>query len=78
MFAGLITDGIHVDPGTIKVALRAKAAPGQIFLVTDAMQTIGTELKGFELSGRAIHRVNGSLTLGDGTLAGADIDMSPA
>ncbi len=75
VFAGLITDGIHVDTGTIKVALRAKAAPGQIFIVTDAMQTIGTELGGFELNGRAIHRAGGSLTLADGTLAGADIDM---
>jgi N-acetylglucosamine-6-phosphate deacetylase len=56
-------------------ALRAKAAPGYIFIVTDAMQTIGTELKGFELNGRAIRRSGGRLTLDDGTLAGADIDM---
>lgn len=75
VYAGLIADGIHVDPGTIKVALRAKLAPGQIFLVTDAMQTIGTRLTGFELNGRTIHRSGGSLTLNDGTLAGADIDM---
>lgn len=75
VYAGLIADGIHVDPGTIKVALRAKVSPGEIFLVTDAMQTIGTQLKSFELNGRAIHRSGGSLTLADGTLAGADIDM---
>lgn len=75
VYAGLIADGIHVDPMTIKVALRAKLSPGQIFLVTDAMQTIGTSLKGFELNGRAIHRSAGSLKLDDGTLAGADIDM---
>jgi N-acetylglucosamine-6-phosphate deacetylase len=75
VFAGLITDGIHVDTGTIKVALRAKAAPDQVFIVTDAMQTIATDLAGFELNGRAIHRAEGSLTLADGTLAGADIDM---
>jgi N-acetylglucosamine-6-phosphate deacetylase len=73
--AGLIADGVHVDPMTIKVALRAKRSPGQIFLVTDAMQTIGTSLEGFELHSRAIHRSAGSLRLGDGTLAGADIDM---
>ncbi|MGV1832714.1 N-acetylglucosamine-6-phosphate deacetylase [Agrobacterium vitis] len=75
VFAGLITDGFHVDPGAIKLALRAKAAPGQIFIVTDAMQTIGTKLKGFELNGRSIRRSGGRLTLDDGTLAGADIDM---
>lgn len=75
IYAGLIADGIHVDPITIKTALRAKLSPGQIFLVTDAMQTIGTALKGFELNGRAIRRSAGSLMLSDGTLAGADIDM---
>jgi N-acetylglucosamine-6-phosphate deacetylase len=75
IYAGLIADGIHVDPATIKIALRAKLAPGEIFLVTDAMQTIGTALTGFELNGRAIHRNAGSLKLSDGTLAGADIDM---
>lgn len=73
--AGLIADGIHVDPATIRIALRAKLSPGEIFLVTDAMQTIGTTLTGFELNGRAIHRSGGSLKLSDGTLAGADIDM---
>jgi N-acetylglucosamine-6-phosphate deacetylase len=75
VFAGLIMDGVHVDPATIRVALRSKTTPGDIFIVTDAMQTIGTELVGFELNGRAIHRKDGTLKLTDGTLAGADIDM---
>ncbi|SDO01383.1 N-acetylglucosamine-6-phosphate deacetylase [Ensifer sp. YR511] len=75
VYAGLIADGIHVDPVTMKVALRAKFSPGQIFLVTDAMQTIGTSLREFELNGRVIHRNAGSLKLADGTLAGGDIDM---
>lgn len=75
VFAGLIVDGVHVDPLTIKVALRSKTPPGDIFIVTDAMQTIGTDLEKFELNGRAIHRKGGTLKLSDGTLAGADIDM---
>lgn len=75
IYAGLIADGIHVDPIVMRIALRAKLSPGQIFLVSDAMQTIGTALQGFELNGRAIHRSEGSLKLNDGTLAGADIDM---
>ncbi len=37
--AGLIADGIHVDPVMIGIALRAKNGPGRIFLVTDAMAT---------------------------------------
>lgn len=76
--AGLIADGHHVDPRMIGIALRAKTAPGRIFLVTDAMATIGTDLDQFELGGRTIFRKNGRLTLADGTLAGADLDMATA
>lgn len=75
---GLIADGIHVDPATIGIALRAKRRPGRIFLVTDAMATIGTDMTSFTLNGRTIRRENGRLTLEDGTLAGADLDMISA
>lgn len=76
--AGLIADGIHVDPTTIGIAIRAKRGPGKIFLVTDAMATIGTDMTSFTLNGRTIHRRDGRLTLADGTLAGADLDMISA
>lgn len=72
---GLIADGFHVDPVSMQVALRAKRGPGHIFLVTDAMSTIGTDDAGFELNRRQVYRRDGRLTLADGTLAGADIDM---
>jgi N-acetylglucosamine-6-phosphate deacetylase len=78
LHAGLIADGIHVDPATIGIALRAKQGPGRIFLVTDAMATIGTGMTSFTLNGRTIHREDGSLRLADGTLAGADLDMISA
>jgi len=78
LHAGLIADGIHVDPATIGIALRSKRGPGKIFLVTDAMATIGTELTSFTLNGRTIYRKDGSLRLEDGTLAGADLDMVSA
>lgn len=70
---GLIADGFHVDPVAMGVAIRA--ARGRVALVTDAMSTIGTDLPGFTLNGRRIYRRDGRLTLADGTLAGADIDM---
>ncbi|TKT74772.1 N-acetylglucosamine-6-phosphate deacetylase [Aquamicrobium sp. LC103] len=76
--AGLIADGFHVDPAMIGIALRAKKGPGRIFLVTDAMATIGTDMRSFTLNGRLIRRENGRLTLEDGTLAGADLDMISA
>lgn len=73
--AGLISDGVHVHPAAARIALRAKRGPGRLFLVTDAMLTIGTDMPDFELNGRTIFRRDGRLALADGTLAGADIDM---
>lgn len=75
LHAGLIADGIHVHPAAMGLALRAKQGPGRIFVVTDAMSPIGTDLTSFMLNGREILRRDGRLTLADGTLAGADIDM---
>jgi N-acetylglucosamine-6-phosphate deacetylase len=75
LYVGIIADGIHVHPAAMGVALRAKNDPGKIFIVTDAMSTIGTDIKSFTLNGREILRHDGRLTLADGTLAGADIDM---
>ncbi|TGQ45584.1 MULTISPECIES: N-acetylglucosamine-6-phosphate deacetylase [unclassified Mesorhizobium] len=76
--AGIIADGIHVDPATMAIALRAKKGPGKIVLVTDAMATIGTDMTSFTLNSRTIYRKDGSLRLADGTLAGADLDMISA
>jgi len=73
--AGLIADGVHVDPAAIRIALRSKSGPGRIFLVTDAMSQTGTDVTSFHLGGREIFRRDGKLTLADGTLAGADIDL---
>lgn len=76
--AGLIADGLHVHPVTIRAALAAKAGPGAVFLVTDAMSTLGSDITEFTLNGRQILRRDGRLTLSDGTLAGADLDMPTA
>jgi N-acetylglucosamine-6-phosphate deacetylase len=76
--AGLIADGVHVHPATIRAALAAKVGPGEVFLVTDAMAVAGTDLTAFTLNGRTIHRRDGRLTLADGTLAGADLDFATA
>lgn len=76
--AGLIADGIHVHPATIRAALAAKRGPQGLFLVTDAMASVGSDISEFELNGRRIFRREGKLTLSDGTLAGADLDMPGA
>lgn len=78
LYAGLIADGIHVDPAVIRIAIRAKQGSGRLFLVTDAVAPLGTDMKEFTLNGRKILRRNGRLTLSDGTLSGADLDMISA
>ena len=76
--AGLIADGIHVHPDTMRAAWAAKRGPGRIFLVSDAMAVAGTSQTEFQLEGRPIRRENGMLTLQDGTLAGADLCLTQA
>lgn len=73
--AGLIADGIHVHPASIRMALAAKRGPGGVFLVTDAMSTVGSDITEFTLNGRRVLRRDGQLTLESGALAGADVDM---
>jgi N-acetylglucosamine-6-phosphate deacetylase len=75
---GLIADGVHVHPAMIRAALAAKTGPGDIFLVTDAMATAGSDITSFQLNGREILRKDGRLTLANGTLAGADLTMPQA
>lgn len=75
--AGLIVDGIHVDPVSVRAAFAAKGAD-HIALVTDAMPTVGTALDRFELLGRTVSLTNGRLSTQAGTLAGAHLDMATA
>jgi N-acetylglucosamine-6-phosphate deacetylase len=75
--AGLIVDGIHVHPVAVRAAFAAKGAD-RIALVTDAMPTVGTSMDRFELLGRTVRLTDGRLTMEDGTLAGAHLDMASA
>jgi N-acetylglucosamine-6-phosphate deacetylase len=75
--AGIILDGIHVDPLVARAAFSAKG-PGNIALVSDAMPTVGTVQDHFELMGRRIQLQNGRLVSENGTLAGAHLDLATA
>lgn len=75
---GLIADSVHVHPESMRAAFAAKTAPGEIFLVSDAMAVAGTDLTQFQLEGRLIQREGNRLTLQNGTLAGADLDLTRA
>ena len=76
--ASLIADAVHVHPETIRAAWAAKAGPGRLFLASDAMAAAGTDLAEFELGGRLVRRRGGALKLRDGTLAGADLELTSA
>lgn len=76
-FAGIIADGFHVHPASLRSALYAKGAD-QLMLVTDAMPSVGAADKNFMLQGRHITVEGGRCTAEDGTLAGSDLDMASA
>jgi len=77
LVAGVIVDGLHVDPISVRAAFAAKGA-ACIALVTDAMPTVGAAITQFQLSGRAVRLSEGKLVTEDGTLAGAHLDMGSA
>ncbi|MFT5757459.1 MAG: N-acetylglucosamine-6-phosphate deacetylase [Alteromonadaceae bacterium] len=74
---GIIIDGHHVDYATIKLALKTKPK-GTIFLVSDAMSTIGTDETEFSFFDRTVYLKDGRLTSTTGELAGAALEMSTA
>ena len=76
-WCGIIVDGQHVAPATLKIALRCKPHD-QFMLVTDAMPTVGSQSKEFILQGKRIVARNGACVDDRGTLAGSDLDMATA
>jgi N-acetylglucosamine-6-phosphate deacetylase len=77
LFAGIICDGIHVDPTSLRIAFRCKGRD-RLMLVTDAMPLVGTNDRQFMLQGRQITLHDNRLTGPDGTLAGAHLTMIEA
>ncbi len=76
-WSGIIADGHHVHAASLRLALAAKG-PDRLILVTDAMSSVGAEVKSFRLQGREITVSDGVCRAADGTLAGADLDMIAA
>ncbi len=77
LFAGVICDGLHVDPVNLRAAFRAKGRD-RLMLVTDAMSLVGSQATEFVLHGRLITLQDGRLTDENGTLAGAHLTMIEA
>lgn len=75
--AGLIVDDVHVHPGAVRAAWRAKGREG-IALVTDAVAALGTSGEGAILGGSLL-TVDGDVVRDrDGVLAGSALRMDRA
>jgi len=74
---GMIVDGHHVHPASVRLALEAKPR-GTVFLVSDAMPPVGTDQAGFALGAKWIEVQGGRCTTSDGRLAGSALDMASA
>src|SRR5262249_36301899 len=74
-WCGIIVDGEHADPVVLRIAMRCKPRD-RFMLVTDAMPSVGTDNRSFDLQGRRI-MVSGNLCIDEaGRLAGSNIDMA--
>ncbi|HSI05407.1 MAG TPA: N-acetylglucosamine-6-phosphate deacetylase [Myxococcota bacterium] len=75
--SGIIADGHHVAPASLRVALRTRG-PSGLMLVTDAMSSVGSSLTRFSLFGQTITVADGALRGPEGQLAGSHLDMAGA
>ena len=74
-YAGIICDGYHVADEMVGLAIRARPVSGRMFLVSDAMPTVGGP-DAFELYGNTITLKQGQLVNAEGSLAGAHVTMA--
>lgn len=74
-YVGIICDGIHVADEMVGLAIRARPVPGRMFLVSDAMSTVGGSDR-FRLYGEDIRLKDGRLVNAAGALAGAHVTIA--
>ena len=76
-WCGLIVDGHHVHPASLRLAIAAKRR-GKMLLVTDAMPPVGSDYPDFVLNGETITARDGICQTAQGVLAGSALDMAGA
>lgn len=76
-WCGIIIDTYHVHAASARIAYAAKPK-GKVYLVTDAMSTVGSSEKSFQVYGETISEKNGCLVNAEGRLAGSAIGMIDA
>jgi N-acetylglucosamine-6-phosphate deacetylase len=76
-FVSIIADGFHVHEAAMQIAFAVKRR-GRVILISDAMPPAAGGPDVFYLQGREVRRINGKLTLEDGTLAGSTLTIDEA
>ncbi|MGP1665860.1 MAG: N-acetylglucosamine-6-phosphate deacetylase [Rhodanobacter sp.] len=76
-WCGIIADGHHVHPASLRVAIAAKPR-GKMLLVTDAMPPVGADDPHYVLNGETIRVKDGVCQTAQGVLAGSALDMAGA
>ena len=77
LMAGIIVDGLHVDPAMVAVAWRA-LGPGRVFLVTDAIAALGLPGGPFRIGDTDVLVDETGVHTVDGVLAGSVLRMDAA
>lgn len=72
--AELICDGLHVHPGSVRLAFTMFGADRMV-LVSDALRCCGLPDGEYELGGQAIFLADGIAKLADGTIAGSATNL---
>ena len=75
--AGLVADGVHVEPRVVALAWRAKGRDSLV-LVTDAVAAMGMPAGTYTLASGTIKADGAAVRLPDGTIAGSTLSMIDA
>jgi len=70
---GIIVDGHHVD--LHNVAIASRLMKGRLFLVTDSMPSVGSEIESFNIGEVTIFCKDGKCVTADGTIGGSNLNM---
>ncbi len=71
--AEIISDGIHSHPAALVAAF--KLFQGRISLISDSIRCCGLTDGTYDLSGQEVHLTGRKVTLADGTIAGAALNL---
>ncbi len=75
--ASVIGDGVHSDPGALRLAVRAKA-PDELVVTTDAISGLGVPIGSYTIADRQFFTDGIVGRLADGTLSGSVLPLNRA